>query len=138
MLYITLIFIIIAVGMQVVSIRKSDGAYKKTSGVIKTSQDLLSVKEAINLNMKLAIFYILMFVLFIIILIIAYFSGTQLGQIIFSLFTFGVITLAVGLIGKTYEKKIKTMEVQTDDPEITRKYEQYLVQWREPRFQLSD
>jgi len=138
MLYITLIFIIIAVGMQIASIRKSDGAYKKADGVIRTRQDLLSVKEAINLNMKLAIFYIVMFVLFIIILIIAYFSGTQLGQIIFSLFTFGVITLAVGLIGKTYEKKIKTMEVQSDDPEIAQKYEQYLIQWKEPRFQLSD
>lgn len=138
MFFIALIFIIIAVGMQVASIRKSDGACKKTDGVIRTRQDLLSVKEAINLNMKLAIFYIAMFVLFIIILVIGYFSGTPLVQIIISLFSFGVITLIVGLIGKTYEKKIKTMEVQSDDPEIRRKYQQYLVQWKEPRVQLPD
>ena len=138
MIYITVLFIIVAVGMQVSSIRKSEHIHKKTSGVIRTRQDLLSVKEVINLNMKLAVFYIAMFVLFIIILIIAYFSGTRLGHIILSLFLFGVITLVVGLFGKTYEKKIKSMEVKSDDPEILRIYEQYLGQWKEPRFQLRE
>jgi hypothetical protein len=138
MIYITVLFIIVAVGMQVSSIRKSEHIHKKTSGIIRTGQDLLSVKEVINLNMKLAISYIAMFVLFIIILIIAYFSGTRLGHIILSLFLFGVITLVVGLLGKTYEKKIKSMEVKSDDPEILRIYEQYLVQWKEPRFQLRE
>lgn len=138
MLYITVLFVIVAIGMQVSSIRKSEHIHKKTSGVIRTRQDLLSVKEVINLNMKLAIYYIAMFVLFIVILIIAYFSGTRLGHIALSLFLFGVITLVVGLIGKTYEKKIKSMEVQSDDPEILRIYEQYLVQWKEPRFKLRE
>ena len=64
MIYVTVLFVIVAVGMQVSSIRKSEHIHKKTSGIIRTRQDLLSVKEVINLNMKLAVFYIAMFVLF--------------------------------------------------------------------------
>jgi hypothetical protein len=54
------------------------------------------------------------------------------------LFIFGIVTLPVGLIGKKYEKRIKTMQVQADDPEIAVKFQQYLKQWNEARFQLPD
>ncbi len=138
MFYILAIFLVIAVGMQVVSTRKNDEVYHKTNAVIRSQHDLLSVKETINLSMKLAIIYIVLFILFIVVLIVSVVSGTPLSHAVLSLFIFGVITLSVGLFGKQYEKRIKSMEVQSDDPEIRRKFQQYLVQWSEPRFQLPD
>ncbi len=138
MFYILAIFIVIAVGMQVLSIRKTEEVHKRTRGVIQSRHDLLSVKEAINLNMKLAIAYIGLSILFVVILAISFLGGTPLSRVALTLFIFGIITLPVGLIGKTYEKKIKSMEVKSEDLEIAKKFEQYLIQWKEPRFRLPD
>jgi hypothetical protein len=124
--------------MQVKSNRKNSQVYEKTKGVIKTRQDLSAVKDVINLSMKLAVVYIGMFVLFIVLLALFVARGTPLGHAAVSLFIFGIVTLPVGLIGKRYEKKIKTMQVQSDDPEIANKFQQYLKQWNEARFQLSE
>jgi hypothetical protein len=96
------------------------------------------VKAAINLSMKLAVIYILLFVLFVFVLIISVARGGSLGEAAFSLFVFGIITLPVGLIGKTYEKKVKTLQVQADDPQIAEKFQLYLKQWNEPRWKLPD
>lgn len=123
--------------MQIKSNRKNTEVFEKTRGVIKSRQDLLAVKEAIDLSMKLAVVYIGMFVLFIVLLAIFVARGTPLGHAALSLFIFGIVTLPVGLIGKRYEKRIKTMQVQADDPDITDEFQQYLKQWNEARFQLS-
>jgi len=124
--------------MQAYSNRKNAQVYEQTRGVIKSKQDLLAVKMAINLSMKLAVIYILLFVLFVWVLGISVARGGSLGEAAFSLFTFGIVTLPVGLVGKTYEKKIKTMQVQADDPQIAEKFQLCLKQWNQPRFGLSD
>ena len=124
--------------MQVYSSRKNAQVYEQTRGVIKLKQDLLAVKMAISLSMKLAVIYILLFVLFVWVLGFSVARGGSLGEAAFSLFVFGVVTLPVGLIGKTYEKKIKTMQVQADDPQIAEKFQLYLKQWNQPRWQLPD
>jgi O-antigen/teichoic acid export membrane protein len=79
-----------------------------------------------------------MFVLFIVLLAFFVARGTSLGHAALSLFIFGIVTLPVGLIGKRYEKRIKTMKVESDDPEIADKFQQYLKQWNEARFQLPE
>lgn len=124
--------------MQVKSNRRNAEVFYQTHGVIKSRQDLLAVKSAINLSMRLAVIYIMLFILFIILLGIFVARGESLGSAALSLFVFGVVTLPIGLIGKRYEKKIKTMQVQADDPEIAEKFQQYLGQWDKARFQLSD
>jgi cyanate permease len=138
MYFVLIIFIAVAVWMQIKSNRKNTEVYEKTRGVIKSRQDLLAVKDAINLSLKLAVVYIGMFVLFIVLLALFVARGTSLGHAALSLFIFGIVTLPVGLIGKKYEKRIKTMQVQADDPEIAVKFQQYLKQWNEARFQLPD
>jgi hypothetical protein len=50
----------------------------------------------------------------------------------------GIVTMRVGLIGKSCEKKIKTMQVETDGPGIVEQFRQYHKQWNEARFRLSD
>jgi len=133
-----LIFILVAFGMQIHSNRKNAGVYEQTRGVVRSRQDLLAVKEAINLSMKLAVIYIVLFVVFILLMGLSVARGGSLGQAALCLFIFGIVTLPAGLIGKSYEKKIKTMQVETDDPDIVEKFQQYLKQWNEPRFGLSD
>lgn len=138
MLYTLVIFIIVAIWMQVNSNRKNAKVYNKTHGVIKSKQDLLAVKSAINLSMKLAVIYITLFVLYILILGIFVARGESLGHAALSLFVFGVVTLPIGLIGKRYEKRIRTMKVQADDAEIAERFQQYLKQWDKAKFRLSD
>lgn len=138
MIYYLIGFILIAIGMQVYSNRKNAQVYEQTRGVIKSRLDLLAVKAAINLSMKLAVIYILLFVLFIFVLVVSVARGGSLAEAAFSLFIFGIVTLPVGLIGKTYEKKVKTLQVQADDPQIAEKFQLYLKQWNEPRWKLPD
>lgn len=138
MYVVLIIFIVVAIWMQVKSNRMNAQVYEKTNGVIKTHPDLIAVKDAINLSMKLAVVYIGMFVLFIVILALFVARGTSLGHAALSLLIFGIVTLPVGLIGKRYEKRIKTMQVQSDDPEVSDKFQQYLKQWNEARFQLPE
>lgn len=132
------IFILIALGMQMYSNRKNALVYSQTRGVIKSRQDLQMVKKAISLSMKLAVIYILLFVLFILLMGLSVARGGSLGQAALCLFIFGIVTLPLGLIGKSYEKRIKTLQVEADDPQIKEKFRQYLKQWNEARFGLSD
>ena len=132
------VFIFIAVVMQIYSNRRNAEVYRQTRGVIKSRHDLLAVKAAINLSMRLAVVYISLFVLFILLMGLSLARGGSLGQAALCLFIFGIVTLPVGVIGKSYEKKIKTMQVETEDPEIEKKFQQYLKQWNEPRLGLSD
>jgi ABC-type Fe3+ transport system permease subunit len=132
------IFIIVALGMQIYSNRKNALVYSQTRGVIKSRQDLQMVKNAISLSMKLAVIYILLFVLFILLMGLSAARGGSLGRAALCLFIFGVVTLPIGLIGKSYEKKIKTLRVEGDDPQVAEKFQQYLKQWNEARFGLSD
>jgi len=110
-------------------------ALKETNGVIMSMNDLEIVREVINLNMKLAVYYIVFFVLFITVLGILVLNKL-FGEAALILFFFGVITLIVGLWGKTYENKIRNMEVKTDNSEIKETFERYLKEWGEPRLQL--
>jgi glucan phosphoethanolaminetransferase (alkaline phosphatase superfamily) len=141
MFQISLIILGCSVGIALIfhlySVSKIKFVLKETGGVIMSMNDLEMVKEVINLNMKLAIYYIIFYVILIIVLSIMVLNRL-LAQAIFILFLFGVITLIIGLSGKTYENKIKNMEVKAGDPEIKKTFERYLKEWKEPRIQLSE
>ncbi len=132
------VFIIVAVGMQVYSNRRNVRVYEQLHGVIRSRQDLMAVRDAINLSMKLAVVYIVLFVLFVLLMGLAVMRGGSLGQAALCLFVFGIVTLPVGLIGKGYERKIKTLRVEAGDAQIMEKFQEYLKQWDQPRYRLSD
>ena len=135
---ILIIAILIALVFLVLNIQKMNEVHKKTKGVIKSRQDLLIVKEYINFSMKGAIFYIIFTVLFFAYVVILFIMAKPF-QALCSLFLFGVITLPMGLIGKYIEKKkIRKMDIQSDDPEIAEKWQRYLTQWDKPGFRLSE
>ncbi len=140
MFHISLIILGCSVGIALIfhfyAASKIKTVLRETNGIIMSMNDLEKVKEVINLNMKLAVYYIVFFVLLIIILgVLALNKLFKEAAII--LFLFGVITLIIGLLGKTYENKIRNMEVKTDNPEIKETFERYLKEWTEPRLQLS-
>lgn len=128
----------IAVGMHVISSRKNIQVYKETNGVIRSQIDLNKVKEAINISMRFAMIYIGVFIVFIILLIVAWRSGESFMNGVLAMFLFGVITLPLGLVGKHFEKKIRNMTVEADDPRVEQKFHEYLKMWDQPRFQLPD
>ena len=136
-LYILIVAILVAVGMQGYSITKIETLIRRTKGIIRYRPDLAEVKEVINLNMKMAVVYIVLFVIFFII-IARIFIGGRPFQAITILFLFGIITLPIGLIGKHFENKIRSMRIESDDKEIATTFERYLVQWKEARWKLPD
>lgn len=139
MFQISLIILGCSVGIALIfhfyAVSKIKAALKETNGIIMSMNDLETIKKVINLNMKLAVYYIVFFILLIIILgVLALNQLFKEAALI--LFLFGVITLVVGLWGKIYENKIRNMEVKTDNPEIKETFERYLKEWGEPRLQL--
>jgi hypothetical protein len=138
MFLILIVFLGIAVGMHVISSRKNIQVYKETGGVIRSPFDLNKVKEAINISMRFAMIYIGVFVIFIILLIVAWRSGESFMNGVLAMFLFGVITLPLGLVGKHFEKRIRNMSVEVDDPLIEQKFKEYLKMWDQPRFQLPE
>lgn len=135
--YVLFFGILVAIGMQVYSIMKIQGLYRQIKGVIQSRQDLGAVKEVINLNMKLAIFYFVLAGIIMLMVIILIVNGMP-GRGFTMLFIFGIVTLPAGLIGKHFEKKIKSLSVESSDKEIAKTYERYLIQWKEARFKLPD
>jgi len=138
MFLILIVFLAIAIMMHVISSQKNIQVFKQTNGVIHSTLELKKVKEAINISMRFAVFYIILFIAFIILLILAWRAGEPFLRGALMLFIFGVITLPLGLIGKHHEKKIRNMKVETDDPMIEQKYREYVKMWDQPRFQLPE
>lgn len=136
-LFILIIAILAAVGMQGYSVAKIEAFIRRTKGIIRYRPDLIEVKEIINLNMKMAIIYIVLFIIFFII-VARIFSGGRPFQAITVLFLFSIITLPLGLIGKHFENKIKSIKIETDDQEIAKTFERYLVMWKEAKWKLPD
>jgi glucan phosphoethanolaminetransferase (alkaline phosphatase superfamily) len=135
--YVLIVSLTAAISMQVYSILKIQEVYRKTKGLIQHHHDLLEIKEVINLDMQLAVLYLVLFGLLIVAVVLHFMQGMAV-QGIAILFIFGIITLPVGLFGKHFENKIKSMEVKSDDPKITETFQRYLVQWKQARFTLSD
>ena len=138
MFLILIAFLGIAIVMHIISTQKNIQVYKETGGVIRSPLDLSKVKEAINLSMRLAIFYIGLFIVYLVLLILAWRGGEPFLRGALVLFVFGIVTLPLGLIGKHFEMKIKKMKVEADDPMIEQKFQRYLKIWEQPRFQLPE
>ncbi|MEO0124348.1 MAG: hypothetical protein ABIL69_10155 [candidate division WOR-3 bacterium] len=138
LLIILVVAILISVGMHLYSVNKITAFVRNKKGVIRSRIDLSELKEVINTNMKLAVVYIIFYIAFFI--ITALFADTGwFYQAILTWFLFGIITLPVGLIGKHYENKIKSLRIESDDDkEVARIFETYLVQWKEARWKLPD
>lgn len=130
--------IAIAALMNFYNIAKIRELIQRTKGVVRSRSDLQLVKEAINLSMQLAIYYIALSGLFLSILAYLVISGLPFFTAMGQLFIFGIVTLPMGLIGKHFEDKIRKMEIQPPDPVLQETYSRYLAQWKEPRFKLPD
>lgn len=130
--------IVIAGLMHFYNSTQSRELIKRTGGVIRSHSDLLLVKEAINLSMQMAVYYIVLSAVFVAVLGVMVIRGYPFFSAIGQLFIFGIVTLPMGLIGKHFEDKVRQMEVQSSDPALQETYQKFLVQWKEPRFKLPD
>ncbi|MBN2619569.1 hypothetical protein JXB22_00650 [candidate division WOR-3 bacterium] len=138
MFIILIVFLGIAIAMHGISSWKNIQVYKETNGVIRSQIDLNKVKEAINMSMRLAMIYIGLFVVFAVLLVLAWLGGEPFQRGAFVMLVFGIVTLPLGLAGKHFEKKIRNMNVEAGDPMVEQKFLEYLKMWDQPRFQLPE
>ncbi len=136
-LYIMIVAILVAIGMQVYSITKIQSLIRNTKGIIRSRHDLIAVKEVINLNMQMAVIYIILYVIFFYFAARLFIGGRTIEAIAMILI-FGIVTLPVGLVGKSFENKVKSMSVESDDKETAQIFERYLIQWKQARWKLPD
>ncbi len=136
-LVILTIAVLFSVGMQVYSINKIIAFLRNKKGIIRSRIDLAELKEVINLNMKLAVVYIIIYVVFSMLIVLMLTRG-WFSEAILTMFLFGIINLPMGLIGKHYEGKIKLMKIESDDKDLSSIFEQYMIQWKQARWKLPD
>lgn len=137
--FVLAVSVLVALVFHGLSVYRIESLREKTKGVIRTRQDLQAVKDVISLNMRMAIFYILFWLLLIAVLVgMVVTAMIAFPQALMVFFLFGVITLPMGLIGKHLEKKIHSLKVESGDPALAETFQRYLVQWKEPRFSLPD
>ncbi|OGC38893.1 hypothetical protein A2Y85_01670 [candidate division WOR-3 bacterium RBG_13_43_14] len=134
----TVFFIVVAIALQAISVAGVEKTVGKLKGMIRDENDLQYVKRTINMNMQLAILYIALSFLYIVALVIAIVNGASLGSAAINLLVFGIITWPVGIIGRSYEKKIKQLKIENNNAKIAARFLDYLTQWLEPRWQISD
>jgi hypothetical protein len=131
--------VLVALVFHGLSVYRIESLLEKTEGVIRTKQDLQAVKDVISLNMRMAIFYILFWLVLIAVLVgMVVTALIAFPKALMVFFLFGVITLPMGLIGKHFEKKIHSLKVESGDPTLAETFQRYLVQWKEPHFGLPD
>lgn len=131
--------LVVAFSFQGYSIWRISMLADRLKGRIRTREDLQEVKEVINLNMRMAIAYIVFWFLLIAVLIWAVVARLLLfPQAITVFFLFGVITLPLGLIGKSFEKKVHALRAEPGDAAMEETFHRWLKEWKEPRFQLPE
>lgn len=129
--YLIVVPILSAAIMHAANTSRMNKTYAAIKGTIRTRMDLNLVRDAINLSMKLAVMYIALFG-FVFLLRISIFTGAA------HLFVFGIVTLPLGLWSRMAERTIKTLQVESDNPEIEKKYREFLVKWEQPRIKLPE
>lgn len=130
--------IIAAFTMNGIMIFRTRTVVNEIRGEIRTRQNLMLVKGAINLSMKLAIYYLAMCGAMLLIFLLLVSKGMPFISMMGKLFIFGIATLPAGLIGKHFERKIKSLKVDSPDPSLAEAFDDYLSQWERPQFQIKD
>lgn len=118
-------------------------AMKRTSdalmGAIKDERDLGLVRRVINQSMILAVVYLAMWIAMVLLLVWLSVSRRMTrGALFMHLMVFGVVTAPIGFAGKLFERPIKSLRVEADDPSIAAKYQGFLAQWGKPQLKLRD
>ncbi len=137
-LYIVAVPVAAAVLMHLLLVARIQAVLPKLRGTVCTPADLDRVKGLINHSMRLAVWYLALFGLFILALAALLIIGLPFGRAVACMFWFGAITLPVGLFGRRFEGKVRALRVVSNDPQLDATFQRWLVQWREARYQLPD
>jgi hypothetical protein len=130
---------LIGLTMQMVNMTKMNKTHALLNGTIQSWSHLSRVRDAINLSMKFAIIYLVLFAaMFVVLLTFVLFLGMFITTLATHLFLFGVVTLPVGLWAKRAEGRVKTLAVRAEDPEIERRFNDYVLQWGQARLKLQE
>lgn len=130
--------VIAAAVMHWMLVDKTKCVDREIRGVIKTRQHLMLAKEAINLSMRMAIYYLAMCGAVLVLYLVLVAKGLTYISVIGKMFIFGIITLPMGLIAKHFEKRIKDIRVESDDPTLDSLFSDYLDRWHKPQFQIKE
>jgi hypothetical protein len=137
--YLSVVPMLIGLAMQMVNMSKMNKAHAFMNGTIRSWFHLSRVRDAINFSMRLAIIYVVLcVVMFVALLACVFSSGMSITTLATHLFLFGLFTVPIGLWARGAERRIKNLAVRAEDPEIERKFNDYVMQWGQPRLKLRD
>jgi hypothetical protein len=129
----------IGIVLQIVNTTKMTKTHALTNGTIRSRFHLSRVRDAINFSMQCAILYIgLCAAMLVVLLAFVLSSKMSITTLTTHLFVFGLVTVPFGLWAKGAEGRVKNLEVRAEDPEIELKFNDYVMQWGQPRLKLQD
>jgi hypothetical protein len=96
--------------------------------VLRTHEDVASIKPVVDLNMKLAYSVMVTLWPFFLLAILS-------NKLVYSVAVMA-ISIPFGMWSAGIESKFKAMPVESTDPSVKAAFDQILVWWKEPRFGL--
>ncbi len=137
--YFTFLAIISAYAINITGIIKMKSTREKLNSFLRSYQDLMLLKKTLKINVMLAILLVSIFLVYVGIFVYLFFAqDMRLSSITEHGFAFGVLTLPAGFITKRFEKPLKTLTVQSDDPVVKENYERIIKAWGKPGFKIPD
>jgi len=135
----TLLALLVCTIAAIGSSRNLNRTYARLEGEIRSQDDLLIVREVINLSMLQAFILIMAEAFWVIGFLIAiYFGFLRRGDILIHGGTFaGGLTLIVAY-AKPIEKRFRGLKANPLKPEIGETFARWKKEWREPRIRLSE
>lgn len=137
--YLSAVPLALAVVISAMANLRMGATHKELGGRVRSRQDLQPVREAINLNKRLAWVFLAVWFGQIGVLAVMVFSGrTTFSGALGHVFVFGVATLPFGLWSNVVEKKFRGMAVESEDPSVGQTWQRWLVEWKQASFSVKE
>lgn len=121
-----------------VGARRLRSAIAELDSVVETSADLRVVRDAINLNMRLAVLLAAEVAATFCGWALAALSGVGPETVAIHMLIFAAASVAGWLPNRRVEREFRALRVTSADPSVALTFGRWLKQWREVRLRLPD
>jgi hypothetical protein len=129
-LVISVLMLVLYAALALAATQRLKGVGHRLGYRVRNEQDLQAAKQVIALNMQVSFLMIAITISFLAALVL-----TNNGLFSFLLLT---VTVPVGMYSTREEARFRAMVIEPENPELTRRFQDYLRQWKECRIKLED
>jgi hypothetical protein len=137
--YWTVVAALLCIGPAFAVTLKMKSTKEQINSTIRSHEDLMIVKQIINLSMITSVAMVVEIVLCVCFLVYCCLSGRiPLSAVPGHLMVFSLVMFIATPYFKKTEGDFKKIKIESDDPEIAQTFQRWLIQWRQARLKLPD